>query len=441
MGVLEFIDAVLEGNLATVQMLVHQAAILEKEEALRWAAWRGHLAVVQYLVEKCGVDVNAADSDGVTALMEAASTGMVEVIGYLVNQCNVDVNTPTRAGNTVLIKAASAGNIEVVRYLAAECSADVNVASKNGMTTLMKASSRGNIQGVKYQCGTHVNGQDKTGETAVMKAAAYGAIDVIWYLAEKCGADVNVTTMDGETALMKAAKKKVKTEIVQLLAERCGMAVNAQIHFGKTVLTKAAENGEIEVEDVNVANKCGADVNAKTNGGDTTLSRTATQGRVFLIGTSLRMFMPRARRGRPIRYEDLEEKNVFSFIVPFIHPSEIELAISHNDNIGGNFRAKWLDADVSVNLFIPVSSNSTFEDEVCQWQQLRHPNVIKTYGGCIAGPKLQFFVCEYASQGSLIKLTHPTLFTKSTMGKWLYEDSNIFMSGGLCMEIFAAVIL
>ncbi|KAF1790233.1 hypothetical protein GQ600_25591 [Phytophthora cactorum] len=40
MGVLEFIDAVLEGNLATVQMLVHQAAILEKEEALRWAAWR-----------------------------------------------------------------------------------------------------------------------------------------------------------------------------------------------------------------------------------------------------------------------------------------------------------------------------------------------------------------------------------------------------------------
>ncbi|KAF1786616.1 Ankyrin repeat-containing domain [Phytophthora cactorum] len=403
MGVLEFIDAVLEGNLATVQMLVHQAAILEKEEALRWAAWRGHLAVVQYLVEKCGVDVNAADSDGVTALMEAASTGMVEVIGYLVNQCNVDVNTPTRAGNTVLIKAASAGNIEVVRYLAAECSADVNVASKNGMTTLMKASSRGNIQG----------------------AAAYGAIDVIWYLAEKCGADVNVTTMDGETALMKAAKK-----------------------------------------DVNVANKCGADVNAKTNGGDTTLSRTATQGRVFLIGTSLRMFMPRARRGRPMsvlllimastKFDGYQchsfnlppkpirgsrEKNVFSFIVPFIHPSEIELAISHNDNIGGNFRAKWLDADVSVNLFIPVSSNSTFEDEVCQWQQLRHPNVIKTYGGCIAGPKLQFFVCEYASQGSLIKLTHPTLFTKSTMGKWLYEDSNIFMSGGLCMEIFAAVIL
>ncbi|KAG6947288.1 hypothetical protein JG687_00016190 [Phytophthora cactorum] len=43
------------------------------------------------------------------------------------------------------------------------------------------------------------------------------------------------------------------------------------------------------------------------------------------------------------------------------------------------------------------------------------------YGACTAGPNLQFFVCEYASQGSLREHTDPARITKSTMWKLLHE--------------------
>ncbi|KAE8969126.1 hypothetical protein PR001_g27593, partial [Phytophthora rubi] len=73
----------------------------------------------------------------------------------------------------------------------------------------------------------------------------------------------------------------------------------------------------------------------------------------------------------------------------------------HRGEVGGDYRAKWLDADAVVKLFIPNASHSMFEREVRVWQQLRHLNVLKLYGVCQAGSDVSFFVCEYASQGSL----------------------------------------
>ncbi|EGZ12029.1 hypothetical protein PHYSODRAFT_451904, partial [Phytophthora sojae] len=82
---------------------------------------------------------------------------------------------------------------------------------------------------------------------------------------------------------------------------------------------------------------------------------------------------------------------------------------------------KWLDADAVVKVFIQDASHTPFEDEVRVWQQLRHPNVLKIYGACNAGPHLLFFVCEYASQGSLLEHVKSSAEEKPTMWKYLYE--------------------
>ncbi|EGZ20941.1 hypothetical protein PHYSODRAFT_489196 [Phytophthora sojae] len=67
-------------------------------------------------------------------------------------------------------------------------------------------------------------------------------------------------------------------------------------------------------------------------------------------------------------------------------------------------------SDVAVKLFIADASyHAVFEDEVRLWHQLRHPNVIKMYGACDATPlPLQCFICEYASNGSLLEYVTPT---------------------------------
>ncbi|EGZ13659.1 hypothetical protein PHYSODRAFT_335410 [Phytophthora sojae] len=61
----------------------------------------------------------------------------------------------------------------------------------------------------------------------------------------------------------------------------------------------------------------------------------------------------------------------------FIAPFDLKLdRLIEGGNVGGNYRAKWLDVDVAVKLFVLDASTTTFADEVAAWHQLRHPNVI-----------------------------------------------------------------
>jgi ankyrin repeat protein len=59
----------------------------------------GMLAAVKYLVEELGVDVNAADHEGNTALHQAAARGDVAMIEYLVSK-GADVTRVNREGQT-----------------------------------------------------------------------------------------------------------------------------------------------------------------------------------------------------------------------------------------------------------------------------------------------------------------------------------------------------
>ncbi|ETP42312.1 serine/threonine protein kinase, partial [Phytophthora nicotianae P10297] len=485
----EYAEASQAASLARLRTLVRGGVAFDKEEELRSAAWTGHLAVVRYLTDECGSDVNAANDAGETALMKAASNGMIEVIRFLVNECSADVNATNREGDTALMKAVYSGKIDVVRYLAeecgvdvnatsddgetavmkaaefdrfdilryltADCGADVNIASKNGVTVLIQTSGYGRIHVVRYLaeiCGADVNAQDKNGETAVIKAAAFGQINVVRYLAEKCNVDVNAGGFCGYTALMLAANNG-KMEVVWYLAEQCDADVNVGSDHGATALLMAAEMGKKNVVRYLVERR-GADVNAKTNDGYTAVTKASENGQTEIVrylviergadvhiktkngDTALRVavdrgfqdiqqiLMPYLQPPPQVIANDSSDDTVIDSRsgLPIISPSEIALIFfSQNGNTGGDFRAKWLDADVSVKLFVPTSSRSAFESEVRLWQQLRHPNVIKMYGACTAGPNLQFFVCEYASQGSLSELTAPDRFTETVMWKWLHE--------------------
>jgi ankyrin repeat protein len=61
----------------------------------------GWMPAVRYLVEEIGVDVNARDHEGNTALHHAAARGDNEMILYLVSK-GADVNAVNRAGETTV---------------------------------------------------------------------------------------------------------------------------------------------------------------------------------------------------------------------------------------------------------------------------------------------------------------------------------------------------
>ena len=165
---------------------------------------------------KSDVDVNAANEDGITALMLAAAEGHTGIVRQLVaSGANVNAATTNNefAGDTALILAASRGHTDIVRLLM-EKGANLNAAITAG---------------------------EITGFTALMGATEEGHTDVAQLLIEK-GADVNTAVKKtGVTPLMVAAKKG-HTEIARLLIQK-GADVEATDACGRSAATHAKING------------------------------------------------------------------------------------------------------------------------------------------------------------------------------------------------------
>ncbi|MBI3949447.1 MAG: TonB family protein [Acidobacteria bacterium] len=110
------------------------------EEAFLRAAERGDTDAVRALLAK-GVNVNARDEMGMTALMYAARSGQSEMVKVLLI-AGIDVDAKDDDGMTALMYAAQAGSAEVVKILLA-AGANPDVEDNTGMTALLKAQTLG----------------------------------------------------------------------------------------------------------------------------------------------------------------------------------------------------------------------------------------------------------------------------------------------------------
>ena len=105
--------------------------------ALIVAAWRGHYKVLQTLAST-GIDLDAADHQGRTALSWAAINGFSQVAQMLLREM-ATVEVRDESGLTPLIRAAWNGHEEIVKALIAEH--DVNAADSRGITALQRTKT------------------------------------------------------------------------------------------------------------------------------------------------------------------------------------------------------------------------------------------------------------------------------------------------------------
>lgn len=133
---------------------------------------------VKFLVSE-GVDVNAKELDGTTALMSASESerlrNKVDCLKLLVAN-GADVNAKNDNGDTALIDASlsanMAGKSDCLRLLV-DNGADVNATQKDGTTALMWAALYGDVECLRFLIshGADVNAKDALGETAITKAS------------------------------------------------------------------------------------------------------------------------------------------------------------------------------------------------------------------------------------------------------------------------------
>jgi hypothetical protein len=125
-----------------------------------------------------GINVEAKDSVGQTALMTATLANQLETVKVLLAQ-GADPNATDKFGGTALMTAAWKGNKEIALSLLAH-DADLNAKANNGMTALMFAAWENHTQlsKVLLEKGADPGLKDQNGWTASMRADFKGHTQV-----------------------------------------------------------------------------------------------------------------------------------------------------------------------------------------------------------------------------------------------------------------------
>jgi ankyrin repeat protein len=190
------------------------------------AAERMDRARVKTLVRQ-GVDVNAPQPDGMTAIHWAAYHDDLDTVELLVRS-GANVNAVNRYGVTPMSLACTNGNGSMVE-LFLESKADPNASLPGGETPLMTASRVGSLAAVQalLSAGAKVDAKDdRRGQTALMWASDEGHADVVRALVD-AGADIRTRVPSGFTPFLFAVRAG-RQDVVRVLLE-AGADVNETI--------------------------------------------------------------------------------------------------------------------------------------------------------------------------------------------------------------------
>jgi ankyrin repeat protein len=122
--------AIQDGDLPTVQALLSHGANVNATDNDGWtplmsAAEYGHLPIIQVLLSAPGIDIDAKQSDGTTALIFAAFRGKDDVAKALIHK-GANVNATDNDGWTPLMSAAQKGHLATVQILLNAPDIDIN---------------------------------------------------------------------------------------------------------------------------------------------------------------------------------------------------------------------------------------------------------------------------------------------------------------------------
>jgi ankyrin repeat protein len=210
--------------------------------ALQWAAYKGHINIVNYLIKnkanindylyqesplyyalankreivalsliQNGADVNQKDSKNYTPLYLATFYDLQVVVKTILNKKGYEVTD-----NNLLEIALEKGNLEIFEMLVKK-KVPLDQAFQDGSFALHQAAKNGYINIIELLLNKKfpINQADKSGNTALMYAAYNNQTKICKILVEK-GIDKNIKNNQGQTAV-DFAKMRNLTETIDFL--------------------------------------------------------------------------------------------------------------------------------------------------------------------------------------------------------------------------------
>jgi ankyrin repeat protein len=232
------------------------------------AVMRSDRAAVRTLIQQ-KADLNAAQTDGMTALHWAARQNDLETVQMLI-KAGAKADIATRYGVTPFYLANVNGNAAMLDVFL-KAGINPNSANPGGETALMTATRTGKLDAIRLLIdrGAAVNAKEEVrGQTALMWAVLENHPDAVKLLLEK-GADINAQTAvvipDGTTAEPQGTSGDIGAHGPGVYRPRAIPAPSG----GMTALNFAAREGNMEIARILVDAK--AEINRPSANGSTPL--------------------------------------------------------------------------------------------------------------------------------------------------------------------------
>jgi len=252
-GDLRLVEAAKKKDQRAVRSLLEQGVDVNARQtdgttALMWAAHWDDLETADLLI-RARANANAANDYGVTALSLACTNGSARMVAKLLQAGGNPNAALPRTGETPLMRCAWTGNAEAVRALLAR-GADAKVKEKRrGQTALMWAVEQNHVEAAQalLEKGADVRARSSNGFTPLLFAARNGNVEFAKLLLG-AGADVNEATPEDGSALVVSSASGHAAFSIFLLGQ--GANPNAADAYGFTPLHYAIQKGLADVSSV-----------------------------------------------------------------------------------------------------------------------------------------------------------------------------------------------
>ncbi|KID97502.1 ankyrin repeat protein, partial [Metarhizium majus ARSEF 297] len=245
-----------KGHVGVVELLLDaegiepdEADFVSERRPLSCAAERGHTKVVELLLATGQVDINSGDGypERPPLSWAAADSSAKDAIELLLTQDGIEPHATDSQGRTPLSHAAERGNVSAVRALLSEGYFDRK--DDNGRTPLTHAVINGQYTTAKLllaEPGIDPDSSDDYGRTPLSYAAQGGQEQIVNILLAKAKVDPESRDKHGRTPLSHAAKWGHK-KIINILLAKDGVDADSSDNYGQTPLSHAVKAGQNKV--------------------------------------------------------------------------------------------------------------------------------------------------------------------------------------------------
>ncbi|GMR47018.1 hypothetical protein PMAYCL1PPCAC_17213, partial [Pristionchus mayeri] len=245
-GHLEIVKRLIEAGSGSLRMNVNSEF---KESPLTLAAYKGHSALVAYLLT---LDLGETREEELhTALMEASMDGHIQVAEILL-KAGAPVNLPSDSFESPLTLAACGGHTELVKLLI-DSGASIEEPNDESYTPLMEAAREGHADVVRLllEAGACVNATtEETGETAMTLAACGGFTEIVEMILESGGdleAGANTPLMEAATEGHQHTAEGIIRMMKEHKLDKDTNRLPIIIDHVSTALVQAADNGHYQI--------------------------------------------------------------------------------------------------------------------------------------------------------------------------------------------------